>query len=215
MQLEHTKDQGIINLFNTPILKIIWPEAEIYNEALENIILNNMNSDLGTNTTNVGGWRSKEDLHTWNNIEINKLLSWIKYELKSFVSTLCNNKYSTNSIEASARSWANVNFKEDYKKVHNHFDAHWAGSYYVTDTNLNSTVSSYNSKDGSIEFLDPRPGANSIRTPGDIFFPPRVKFTPIAGELLIFPAWLFHFVNAHTDALPRISIAFDFWTEIK
>lgn len=214
MKTEHLKSNGIINLFTTPIYKKMWHDAEKYNNDIKNIILNNMDANLGTSTTNVGGWRSEEDLHTWSDFAIQKLLSWINDELKTFILILCDNKYLIENIKVKSRSWANVNFKEGYKKIHNHFDSHWAGSYYITDTGPNDSITNYNDKDGSIEFLDPRPGASSMRIPGDIFFPPRIKFTPIAGELLIFPAWLFHFVNAHTNTLPRISVAFDFFTEI-
>ena len=96
--------------------------------------------------------------------------------------------------------WANINSAGAYHVVHDHGAAHWSGVYYLAVP------------DGSpgIVFMDPRGGIGANR--------PRLKVDSgrdrhhqavSSGQLLLFPAWLMHYVVPHQGTEPRISISFN------
>lgn len=60
-----------------------------------------------------------------------------------------------------------------------------------------------------IEFLDPR-GSTGVRAPDvSMLFAPKFQIRPRAGTLLIFPAYLTHWVYPNQDDADRISVAFN------
>ena len=60
--------------------------------------------------------------------------------------------------------------------------------------------------DGLIEFVDPRGATNMVATPGRPF-DQKVRLRPRAGEMILFPSWLQHYVNPYEGSDVRISIA--------
>jgi hypothetical protein len=77
----------------------------------------------------------------------------------------------------------------------------WSGCYYVTIGDPDPQPA----HNGWIEFQDPRP-AN--------IHGHKEKVRPEPGLLLLFPAWLNHYVNPYRGRGERISIAFNFDVEV-
>jgi len=106
--------------------------------------------------------------------------------------------------------WAIINPPGAFNRAHIHPDCLWSGVYYVQAPE----------QCGQIEFIDPRtehlmratafePGAKRPKRCWT-----KVNVRPVAGKLLIFPAWLYHAVhpNLSTDPTPssdRVIISFN------
>ena len=61
---------------------------------------------------------------------------------------------------------------------------------------------------GLLELLDPRPFTEMVATPGEPFGQKAI-IKPEAGAMVLFPGWLYHFVNPYFGEGERISIAFN------
>ena len=95
--------------------------------------------------------------------------------------------------------WGNVTPKGGYNFIHVHPSAWMSAVYYVQIPN----------GDSPLTFQDPRPARmmdfqRSVLI-NDEYFEHRCK----VGELVLFPAWLPHYVNPNTSDEDRISISFN------
>jgi hypothetical protein len=83
----------------------------------------------------------------------------------------------------------NISSTTHYNKVHTHGSAkgQFSGVYYLQVF----------SDSGNIMFYD------------DLFLN-KIEYTPVIGDLLIFPSYLPHSVNPNNNSKDRISIAFNF-----
>ena len=93
-------------------------------------------------------------------------------------------------------AWVNLLRNGAYNKVHNHPGAVWSAVYYVSLGRPDKTIPD----NGLIEFMDPRPGN---------IHGGKEKIEPEDGLLIIFPSWLYHYVNPYQGEMERISIAFN------
>ena len=80
-----------------------------------------------------------------------------------------------------------------------------------------SVIGNFSSPDshedaGQIEFFDPRMEVEMVLVPGSPFGQ-RLIFSPEAGRIYCFPAWLQHMVNPYQGSSERITIAYNVWTE--
>jgi len=136
-----------------------------------------------------------------------ELMQAIQYRMDIVHSDLgLSNEYQSVIHEA----WANVDNNWSIRVPHSHPSATFACVYYVKG----------NSESGSIEFINP-----NLAHPRTIF-PEMIgrhnEFTgsnfyigPVSGKLIIFPAWLYHYVNSGKGNDERISIAFNVRTNKK
>ena len=108
-----------------------------------------------------------------------------------------------NQVNLELSAWANVLEKGGYHSVHNHPNCHLSGVYYINPgepdpQNLNS---------GLIGFFAPRAGA--ILAPNYYLdFGASYQYTPEAGMILMFPAYLSHWVHPFTGGGKGITISF-------
>ncbi len=108
------------------------------------------------------------------------------------------------SAQFGFEAWANVVRSGDFHSVHKHPNNMWSGVYYVAVGNPDpDRVAS-----GHIEFIDPRDAAGMVSLPG-MHFSQRQVIPPQAGLMLIFPAWLKHYVHPYYGHGERISISFN------
>jgi uncharacterized protein (TIGR02466 family) len=108
------------------------------------------------------------------------------------------------------KAWANVSRKGNYHRIHNHPASAWSGVYYVEA----GGDSPGHPLSGVLELCDPRPFTEMVATPGSPFGQ-RVIFRAEAGMMVLFPSWLYHFVNPFFGDGERISIAFNIqWQEM-
>ena len=101
-------------------------------------------------------------------------------------------------------AWANVLRRGGYHQVHDHCTCAFAGVYYIEvgDSDPDRVLS------GEIEFVDPRAGVGAIQIPGTPF-ERRMLLKPEPGLMVVFPAWLKHYVHPYQGPGQRITIAFN------
>jgi uncharacterized protein (TIGR02466 family) len=98
--------------------------------------------------------------------------------------------------------WANIGFPGSRHGAHAHPNNYFSGVYYVAAPPGGNTIT----------FIDPRPQAGVMVPPGDRLSPriaQKMTLDVRSGSLLLFPAWLFHSVDANRAEDERISIAFN------
>jgi len=198
---------GISELFVTPLLRRLYPQAAALNRRLTEIVLERERTAPARNRSNVGGWQSERDLLEWAHPELATLRDWVVEACKEVTAHSLGGRPIRLGGSLQIMAWANVLRRGNYNRVHNHPGMSWSGVYYVC---LGGEPGS--EADGLIEFVDPRGGANMVVTPGRPF-DQKVRVRPRAGELILFPSWLLHYVNPYEGADVRISIAFNISTQ--
>lgn len=151
--------------------------------------------------SNVGGWQytGQSILHSEPDFSVaaNLCQDAISSHLKKSVSG--GGEFAV-TISAS---WANVNPGGAYHRMHVHPQSDLSGVLYVSCPEEEVC---------GIDFIDPRPMASAQRSAQlhealDFGVDKNVKMS--AGEVVVFPSWLSHWVPPHWSELERISIAFN------
>lgn len=191
------------SLYATPLVEVRLEQPSELNQRLKTIILGKEAGGPGVARSNVGGWHSPADLFDWPYEEI-RILNAAVAELVLQTTKAMSPGLGDFKCRLGLSAWANVSRRGDYNTLHNHPDFHWSGSYYVSCGAPDPECGHA----GCIEFRDPRAAINMISAPGDALGQP-VRIRPVEGMMLLFPAWLEHFVHPHAGSEPRISIAFN------
>ncbi|GAA5317369.1 MAG: hypothetical protein AseanaTS_25740 [Candidatus Pelagadaptatus aseana] len=195
-------------LYPTPILKHQFTDMDETNRNLHRLFIQKEKEHPDWRTgssqrSNIGGWRSKEDLADWNDPDINHLVSRVG-EAIGFLNQHRPIKDSPTRRNVDIYAWANINRQGQYNSSHIHPGFHWGAVYYVCCGDDNDDIP----KSGQLEFQDPRPGAAAMPAPG-YEFGHKFTVTPKSGLLVVFPAWLTHSVHPYQGQGERISIAFN------
>jgi uncharacterized protein (TIGR02466 family) len=101
--------------------------------------------------------------------------------------------------------WANINPKGGSNVAHTHPNCLFSGVYYVkTPENC-----------GLLKFEDPRPGTTLYRpmktqAQEEKEYWREIFYKPVAGRLIMFPAWLLHSVYPNESNDIRISVSWNF-----
>lgn len=191
-------------LFATPVVNYSLPGGEHLNVDLRALILDLEQASPGVVKSNVGGWHSSSDFFQSSEASVQSLqqqLSGVSLEL---VNRFFHEGARISSESLRLEAWANVLRNGQYNTLHCHPNALWSGVYFVTD---NEPVDRQPFS-GKLELLDPRPGA-SLNYEERTNLYGRFLVSPIAGQVLIFPAWLQHQVHPYFGKCERISIAFN------
>jgi uncharacterized protein (TIGR02466 family) len=188
--------------YPTPIGRFTVPGADAVNRELRRVILDRERVEPSSDYANVGGWHSRADLLDWPVPEVGVLRGWITEAVQHMVAATVEGKPVRGAFGISA--WANVARAGNYHRVHNHPKSAWSGVYYVETGPADPT----HPLAGVLEICDPRPFTEMVASPGEPFGK-RVIFRPEPGMMVLFPSWLYHFVNPYHGPGERISIAFN------
>ena len=113
-------------------------------------------------------------------------------------------------IDWRIHGWPSVNRFGDYHDAHNHPRAYLSGTYYVTIAKSREKLKTRGDlRPGCITFYDPRPGVNMTAIKGDPYVDPEYTVTPEAGMLMMWPAFINHFVHPNLSKQIRVSISFN------
>src|SRR5574338_749073 len=139
------------------------------------------------------GWQSAADLLGWT-----PQLHALGELLSSAVAELAGP--SADGIYLAA--WANVLRRGDYFTPHTHAGCAWSAVLYV------DAGDSGPDHGGALAFRDPRAGADMVRSATNAFdHACTFHILPRTGMLVVFPAWLVHWVVPYQGERPRISVA--------
>ena len=195
------KNYQIYKLFPTPVFHFRVENYQKLNTELENYILNLRKKDeKGQKKSNAGGWHSHNfDLNNDNTAK--KFAKIFEEFYKKVIINEMGWKYDSNKVKMEAM-WSIINKKGSFNIQHNHPNAYLSSAYYVR----------HPEKSGSIKFFDPREQKNirypKIKNYTDISAV-ITEITPKEGDLLIFPAYLYHSVGENLSEHDRIIVSFN------
>jgi hypothetical protein len=200
----------VLVLWHTIVGEYVWNDAEAHNERLARRmleihreapargqgrtypLLTHLFEDEGFDAIDIRG-----DLD-------DGLWSFICDAVGDYMNTVRRGRYRVRREHVTS-IWPNVSCRGEYHRPHRHNSVEHVvvGTYYVQ-------VPRFASRDeGSLGLVDPRNtlgGSNDYRRfyqEGEIRIPPR------AGQLVLFPPHLLHYVAPHESSEPRISISFN------
>jgi uncharacterized protein (TIGR02466 family) len=194
-------DGGFVSLWPTVLLKRVLSGHDRANEALARLIegLDERHAEL---TTDYRG----DNLLTMDNPAVDWLQECINITVRDYFKHL-DMKYD---IHWRLHGWANINRFGDYHDYHNHPHAYLSGTYYVRiPTRQEKLRTRSDSRPGRITLYDPRASVNMTAIKGDPYIEAEYTIEPEAGLVLLWPAFLNHFVHPNLSKEPRISISYN------
>ncbi len=197
--IEQTKYE---KLFSTPLLRYSVPDHEDLNAALLEEGRRMRQSDEGVSKSNRGGWHSKGNLFDEPADCIVRLRA-LATEAVHEATRKINAKVDPETLRLKLFGWMNANPPGGFNAPHTHPGAHWSGVYYVSQPEIEEGTS------GMIEFLDPRSDLPNWRLLQAPSFRLKRKLRPAAGEIVMFPSYLLHWVYPNETDEERVSIAFN------
>ena len=141
----------------------------------------------------VSNWQSESSLHEWDEF---KDLTKSIMDMGEYIFNDLKFEYEDFEI---TEMWANVSKRGEGHQVHTHLNNIFTGVFYVE----------YGE---SIRFLDPRPAANVLSPTMKEYNSENSNicgFPSTENSMLLFPAWLQHYVPQNRRTERRISVSFN------
>ena len=204
----NSSDIKISRTFATPIAlhRPQWPAH--LDIDLASLILAAEQRTGSSLRSNIGGWRSGNDLLEWPHAAITDFSDMVSNAVGQLIRAAVGPVGFDGVLKLSA--WANLLRHSNYNTLHAHPESAWSGVYYVDvgDATTSDALS------GVLELRDPRPGVEMVPAPGWPFGNP-LGIAPETGLMVLFPSWLYHQVHPYLGQRPRLSIAFNASTQAR
>ena len=199
----------ISHLFTTPLAHFHSPAAPADATGLRAYLHELRTRSPGEKRSNQGGWHSPSDLFDpARHPQFPSVMQAVTKGLFEYFGQVMGYE---GELRFALSAWAVINKPGDTNAPHTHPGNLLSGAYYLQ---IPSAMTG-----GEIVFMDPRLNANAygsdakdkirLRAPWDNS---SVAHAPKEGDLLIFPSWLPHYVNAFQapdPAAERIVISFN------
>jgi uncharacterized protein (TIGR02466 family) len=201
MKYVQESEDGFKSLWPTILLGRTLPDTQAANEQLVKLIesLDSDHADLTTDYRS-GNFFTLEHAAT----------AWLKDCVNVTVRDYFQHLGMDYDIRWSLQAWANVNRFGDYHDYHNHPHAYLSGTYYVrVPTEFEKLETRNDVRPGRLTLYDPRACANMTAIKGDPYIEPEYTVEPKAGMLLLWPAFVNHFVHPNLSKQPRLSVSFN------
>ncbi len=201
----------IKSFFPTPLVMVSLSGHEAIDAALGALVRARAASHPSVARSNVGGWQSDTDFEQWCGPAGLAVLDAAR-RLGNMVTAVTEpGGLKRTEIPWRVNAWANLNEAGNANEMHTHAGAYWSGAYYVDTGETEGAPTG-----GEFEILDPR-GVTPI------MYAPHLKIAinsclsaglseylkPRAGQIFLFPSWLYHGVRPYLGARTRISVAFN------
>jgi uncharacterized protein (TIGR02466 family) len=197
------------NYFPTMIYQYDVENSANLNNSLLNLTYAERERDQAgvnkSNTAELGSWHSATNLH--KNAAYKAILSEVDATLSRISKEL---SYATDQVLKVTTMWSIINPPGNGNRAHVHPNSLWSGVYYIQAPE----------NAGKIEFIDPRviqimnqpKYIAKKRRPRDCWT--KVNYKPVAGRMIVFPAWLYHGVDTNMSkekgrAGDRVIISFN------
>jgi len=197
--LEQTKYE---KLFSTPVMRFQMPDHAALNADIMAEGGRLHAASPGVSKSNRGGWHSEGNLFDNEEPCIQRVRDAAQAAVFE-VTRKVTSKVDPESLRLKLYAWMNANPARGYNAPHTHPGAHWSGVYYVSQPDVETGSS------GMIEFLDPRSDLSHWRILDASTFRWKRTIRPAAGELIIFPSYLVHWVHPNESDEERVTIAFN------
>lgn len=140
----------------------------------------------------------------------NPATDWLRQCIHKSAVDYCRRAGMDYPIDWVLQGWANVNRLGDYHDPHNHPYAYLSGTYYVRVPDSRAQLRNRaDVRPGCITFYDPRGAVNMTAIKGDPQIEPEFTVSPKPGMVLLWPAFVMHYVHPNLSDEPRISISFN------
>ena len=193
--------KGVETLFPIPLFRYEVDEKGL-NELLAKEIAKRRKDESGMANSNRIGWQSDHDFFQRSESAHVSLARLIGQVMKATLQSI-DPAADLGRVQVSMNGWVNINPPGGYNGPHQHTNAALSGVYYVDVPRGRSE------KGGAIEFLSPHP----VRLIGGMLnapmFAERMYVQPKAGDLLIFPGQLPHWVHPNDSGKARVTVAFN------
>lgn len=137
-------------------------------------------------------------------------ITWLRQSVHRATIDYCQRAGMNYPIDWSLQGWANVNRLGDYHDPHNHPYAYLSGTYYVRVPESRAPLRNRaDVRPGCITFYDPRGAVNMTAIKDDPQIEPEFTVSPKAGMILLWPAFIMHYVHPNLSEELRISISFN------
>ncbi len=210
---------GKLSLFSVPFFRTELADSIGLNAELRNLFLQResegerwRNPDPSMSIQK-GLFESHFSLFTWPEPCIQTLHEFCMTRLFDFVGEV--NGYSRQkllTLESQTHAWFHITRRGGRFNAHNHPMASWSGVYCVS-AGQNDVE---HPKSGVLHFQNPHQQAGMYQDPGndhlnDDYTLRGRNFSLKAGEMVLFPSWLFHEVFPYQGEGERITVAFNCW----
>jgi uncharacterized protein (TIGR02466 family) len=193
---------GDIAAFTSIIAGYGVPDYASLNRDLREAIAAWRADEPGLQVSNKLGWHSPRTLFDREEEPFKVLAGHIKAGLAQSVRRYWP-AFDPGKHNLLCEAWVNINGKGGYNVPHDHGTWNLAGSYYV------ATPAQPAAHSGLIEFLNPAGALPLVMALGSKMVQPAIRVQPQPGNMLIFPAYLRHWVYPNNEDEDRISVAFN------
>ena len=193
-------DFKILKLFSHPIFCFKLENFQSVNiELLKFIYDEQKNDPEGINRSNVHGWHSK-------NFDLSKESPARSFglNLQKYLQVVFSNygwPFKDNIVKL-AQMWAIINKKNSFNKAHIHPNNYLSSAYYVKAPKGCGNIKFYNPNEVSRNRFPS--GTKSTEFSANLR-----SIEPEEGDLLIFPSYLYHSVDANISDEDRVIISFN------
>ena len=191
------KNREYLNLFPVPI-QATQTELNI-DSLIEFCYEMKRKNEEGVEISNIGGWQSNNVINE-THTEFVKLLNEIDNAVKGYHEDI---KFKKTVIQKISNIWVNINQKGHSNEYHIHSRATLSGAFYLTKGKV-PIVFEHPFKDineyyWEASLIEEWNRANSGH----------LRIIPESNQLIIFPAWVYHKVDANKEDTDRISLSFN------
>lgn len=189
-------------LFSTPLLRFSVQNHAALDAALLFEGEQMRKEDEGVQKSNRAGWHSSGNLFNETAPPFQTLRAAAEQAVHDATRKVAS-KVAPEDLKLKIFAWMNMNPPGGFNAPHTHPGAHWSGVYYVNQPEVETGNS------GMIEFLDPRSDLPNWRLFKSPSFRPKLKIRPEAGQMILFPSYLMHWVYPNESDEERVTIAFN------
>jgi len=205
--------EGFNNLWPTTLLDRHLPGAEAANVALAALIQQlevqyreKSRKDENSKSSSITTDYLDQDFFSHDHPAVQWLVSCVNKSASDYL----RHAGVERDLSWSLQAWANINRAGDYHNIHNHPHSYLSGTYYVQVPDAASSAGSRDDLNpNAISFYDPRGQVNMNAIMGDGQVDPEHRLLPVAGQILLWPSFLMHFVHPNLCDEERISISFN------
>ena len=173
------------NIFQTPIWGFIFNHEEYQSIDYTQYILEMSQSTPSVKKSNIGGWQSKDNLHTHGIFR--EFASHLVAQAKEVLVPYTNQPIEVQSM------WANINDKYSYNWHHTH-EGELSGVFYLKIPK----------NSGKLVLVDP-----AVRSSARVISNKNYSIQPEKLACIMFPSWLEHYVEPNMSEDVRMSISFN------
>ncbi|VAW47350.1 hypothetical protein MNBD_GAMMA03-554 [hydrothermal vent metagenome] len=159
-------------------------------------------------------FESNFDLFTWEQDCVVQLKEFMTACVKEIVAR--TNQYKRETVEKFdiyADAWYHITRKGGYFTNHNHPMASWSACYCITDG-----ITAGEAADSAVtRFFHPQTAASTYLDAGNLSMTKtpygygHQVFKLQAGQIVIFPSWIYHEVSPYMGDSERIIVAVNYW----